>query len=363
MAETTGQERSELPTPRRLDKALEEGQVPRSQELLVAVVVLSGAAGIAWFGGGLGRHALGQMSAMGRLLPAGPMTESDATLLLRSVFQGGVIAILPLLLMVLLPVMLVGGLQARGVLATKPIMPDLSRISPLKGFKRVFGVEGWFTLLKALVKIVVLGAITWGALSAMWPTIAPLLGGEAGGVLMATRSAALRITLLTGVAFLGLSMADYLFASWRHRKQLMMTRQEIVQEHRESEGDPLLKGRMRSLAQQMARRRMLQDVARADVVVVNPTRIAVAIRYDLSAGAAPMVVAIGQRKLAERIRGIAMAAGVPIVQNVPVARALVATCKVGHPIPPALYAAIAEILAFVYRQRGRIPGHLQRSGR
>ncbi|HRP07970.1 MAG TPA: EscU/YscU/HrcU family type III secretion system export apparatus switch protein, partial [Gemmatimonadales bacterium] len=279
MAESSGQERSELPTPRRLDKAMEEGQVPRSQELLVAVVVLSGAAAIAWLGGGLGRHALGQMYSMRAWLPAGPMSESDATMLLRSVFQGGVIAILPLLMMVLVPVL--GGMQARGVLSAKPVTPDLSRISPLKGFKRVFGVEGWFTLLKAVVKITVLGAITWSALSAMWPTIAPLLGGEAGDVVMATRSVALRITLLTGVAFLGLSLADYLFAAWRHRKQLMMTRQEIVQEHRESEGDPLLKGRMRSLAQQMARRRMLQDVARADVVVVNPTRIAVAIRYDL----------------------------------------------------------------------------------
>src|SRR5690606_5859257 len=148
--------------------------VPRSQELLVAVVVLSGAAGIAWFGGGIGRHALGQMHSMRTWLPAGPMSESDATALLRTVCQGGVIAILPMPLMVLLPVLLVGGMQARGVLATKPITPDLSRINPLKGFKRVFGVEGLFTLLKAVVKIAVLGAITWGALAAMWPTIAPL---------------------------------------------------------------------------------------------------------------------------------------------------------------------------------------------
>lgn len=359
MAEEAAQERTEQATPRRLEKAHEEGQVARSQELLVSMVLLSGAASIAWLGGGMGEQALAQLRDLGRWLPAGPMTEADATALLRGVTQRTVMAMLPVLLLVALPVLLVGGLQARGVLSIKPIAPQWSRIDPLKGFKRVVGVEGLFTLLKAMAKIAILGLITWGVLTAMWPTIAPLLGGDAEDVLRATRVTTLRITLSTGLAFLVLSLVDYLFMSWRHQRQMRMTRQEIVMEHRDSEGDPLLKSRIRSLAQQLTRRRMLQRVAEADVVVVNPTHVAVAIRYEGGDASAPVVLAMGQRKLAERIRAIATASGVPIVRNVAVARALLATAKVGHPIPPALYAAIAEILAFVYRRHGRLPAALR----
>src|SRR5690606_9934096 len=139
------------------------------------------------------------------------------------------------------------------------------------------------------------------------------------------------------------------------QQQMMMTRQEVVQEHRESEGDPLLKSRMRSLAQALTRRRMLQRVREADVVIVNPTHVAVAIKYDVAEASAPIVLAMGQRKLAERIRALAAESRIPVVRNVPVARALLASATVGRPIPPALYAAVAEILAFVYRQRGRLP--------
>ena len=142
-----------------------------------------------------------------------------------------------------------------------------------------------------------------------------------------------------------------------------MTRREIFDELRESEGDPMLRSRRRSLAQSFARRRMLQQVKSADVVIVNPTEIAIAIRYDGRKSVAPVVVAMGQRKLAERIRAIAREAGVPIVRNVPVARALLAGARVGQPIPPALYAAVAEVLAFVYRVRGRLPQHLAEARR
>lgn len=355
MADQPAQERTEHPTPRRLEKAQQEGQVPRSQELLAATVLLSGAAALAWLGGGLGRHTIGLLHGLGSTLAVGPMAEGDAVVLIRSVMQGALVALLPVLLLVLAPVLVVGGLQARGVISAKPITPDLSRLDPIKGLKRLFGPEGWFTLFKALVKVAVLGAITWGALEAMWPTIATLLGGEAAAALAVTRSVSLRIVVFTGLAFLALSLVDYLFVSWRHEKQLRMTKQEIVLEHRESEGDPLLKSRMRSLAQQLTRRRMLQNVADADVVIINPTSIAVAIKYDGGDSSAPMVVAMGQRKLAERIRALAMSKGIPLVRNVPVARTLLATAKVGRPIPPALYGAIAEILAFVYRQRGRMP--------
>lgn len=355
MADESAQEKTEQPTSRRLTQAHDEGQVPRSQELLIAVVLLAGAAGLAVFSGSLGRQSVNLLGALRTWLPAAPMAEADATMMLRSVIQQGLLAILPVLLLLTAPILLVGGLQARGVLSLKPITPDLSRINPLKGLKRLFGFDGWFTLLKAIAKLLVLGLITWGALRAVWPTVTGLVGADAGPVLEVTRSTSLRIALLAGLTFLALSVVDYGFVAWRHSQQLMMTRQEIIQEHRESEGDPLLKSRMRSLGAQLTRRRMLQRVTEADVVIVNPTHVAVALKYDAHEASAPIVLAMGQRKLAERIRALATAANVPIVRNVPVARALLASARVGMPIPPALYAAVAEILAFVYRQRGRLP--------
>jgi flagellar biosynthetic protein FlhB len=363
MADQPAQERTEPASPRRLEKAHTEGQVPRSQELLVAVVLLAAAVAVAFLAAGTGRHMLGMMREASGWLAAGPLTENGAAMMLTEVTQGSLLAMAPLFGAVMLSTLFVGVIQARGVLALKPITPDFSRIDPVKGLGRLLGPEGWFTLLKAIVKLVLLGAITWGALTAMWPTISGLVGAEAGTVLEVTRTATLRIVSLAGITFLALSLADYGFVSWRHHGKLKMTRQELTMEHRESEGDPLLKGRMRSLAQQLTRQRMLQKVKEADAIIVNPTNIAVAIKYDGRMSGAPMVLAMGQRKLAERIRAIAAEAGVPIVRNIPVARALIATAKVGRPIPPALYAAIAEILAFVYRQRGHLPAGLGNGGR
>jgi flagellar biosynthetic protein FlhB len=138
-----------------------------------------------------------------------------------------------------------------------------------------------------------------------------------------------------------------------------MSRQEVVQEYREQEGDPHVKARIRQIARQRARQRMLTSVAKADVVITNPTHIAIALRYDAAVSPAPIVVAMGERKLAERIKLLAKQAGVPLVENKPLARALLATCTVGAPIPPTMYVAVAEILAFVYKMRGRIPGALK----
>jgi flagellar biosynthetic protein FlhB len=363
VADQPAQERTERPTPRRLAKAREEGQIPRSQELLAATVLLTGAAAVAATGPWLGRGTGETLQQASRWLAMGPIGPAEAATVLRDTLGRALLTILPILGAVVLSTVLVGGLQARGVLSWQPVAPQLSRLSPLKGLKRLLGFEGLFTLAKAIVKLTILGAITYAAIVAAWPAIAALTGAEAGGVIAVTRSTVLTIAAWAGLAFLALSLVDYAFASWRHAEQLKMTRQEIVQEFRETEGDPLLKSRIRSLAQQMGRRRMLQQVREADVVIVNPTHLAVALRYDVARSAAPVVVAMGRRKLAERIRAIATESGVPIVRNVGVARALMATAKVGQPVPPALYAAIAEILAYVYRLRGGAPTIFRREAR
>lgn len=359
MAEDSAQEKTEQPTPRRITKAREDGQIPRSQELGAAIIVLAGAAVLATFGGPmLGAHAAETLHQAAGWLAAEPLTATGAATMVQEMAGATLLVLMPVLLMVAAPAVLAAAIQARGVIAMKPVTPQLDRINPVKGFGRIFSADSLVTLLKAAVKLVVLGVLTWLALAGSWDAVLALTGADAVTVTEAVGDSTRHLLLYTGLAFLALAGADYGWQVLQHQKKLRMTRQEIVQEHRENEGDPLIKSRIKSLAQSMARKRMLGEVKTADVVVVNPTSIAVALRYDGDTGSAPVIVAMGQRRLADQIRAIAGKHGVPIMRNIPVARALISTGKVGHPIPPALYAAVAEVLAFIYRQRGRLPGAL-----
>ena len=358
------QERTEQPTARRRQEARAEGRVARSQELSTAVVMLSGACALALAAGStLSGFAASVLRESARALAGGPMTAAGGIAMVRDVAHGFVIALLPFALVVLAAVTLVNVLQVRGVLTTKPLLPKLDRLNPVAGLKRLFSLDAVFNLLKSAVKLIVLGVVTWMVLSGALPQLAALGDGGPAGTAAVIRSLAFRLATLTGLAFLAVALADYVFQVFRIEKSLKMSRQEVVRENRETEGDPMVKARILSIMRSRARQRMLQQVPRADVVVVNPTEIAVALRYDPESAAAPVVVAMGRRKLAERIREIARKASVPILENKPVARALIATAVVGKPIPPALYAAVAEILAFVYRQRGRLPQSLLGAGR
>ena len=253
-------------------------------------------------------------------------------------------------------VLLVNLLQARGVISWKPVMPKLSHISPVSGFKRLFSMQSIFTLFKSLAKLTALGAVTFLMIKHSWPELVSLAGMGPSEISSVLRAILIRLAVLTGIAFLAIAAIDYAYQWFRMEKKLRMTKQELKYESRESEGDPHIKSRIRQLMRAQARRRMLQHVPTADFIVVNPTEVAVAIKYDTDIAPAPVVVAMGQRKLAQRIRDLALESDVPVIENRPVARALLATGKVGRAIPPALYAAVAEILAFVYRTRGLLSG-------
>lgn len=346
-------ERTEQATPRRRAKAHEEGRVARSPELSAAVILLAGTVALsAWGPSTVARECSALLRDLGQWLAAGPLTEGDATAALRAAGRHGALAVLPLLLAVAIPAALVNAVQARGVLATDTLAPQLSRISPRTGLERLFSLQSVVTVVQALLKFAVIGLVAYLVLRAAWPAIVGLNGTGVEQIAAMLRSVGVRIALTTGIAFLGLSGADYLYQLYRHEQSLRMTRQEVVQEFKETEGDPLVKSRMQSLARSLARRRMLKDVKTADVVVTNPTHLAIALKYDLQQGSAPIVIAKGERKVAERIKALAKEAGVPTVENKPLARALMGVGVVGKPIPATLYAAVAEVLAFVYRTRG-----------
>lgn len=354
MAEQDGSDnRTEDPTPRRRQLARDEGRIARSNELVAAAVLVAGTILLASIGGrSIGHHAV----ELFRVSPAWLLNDDHSVggvvALIRAVTLRTGAAMAPLMLSLAAVAIVTGLVQSRGVASWKPVEPDWSRLNPLNGLRRILGGEGVFNFVKSSLKMVILGMITYLVLRRAWPEIAALADAGPNRVIDAMTRTTVRASLWIGVAFMALGTLDYVVQFFRIEKGLKMSRQEIVQEHREQDGDPQIKARIRQIGRQRARQRMLSQVARAHVVITNPTHIAVALRYDAGSGAPPVVLAMGERKLAERIKLIAKAAGVPTVENKPLARALLATCLVGAPIPPALYVAVAEILAYVYRRRG-----------
>jgi flagellar biosynthetic protein FlhB len=354
MAQDDGQERTEAPTQKRRDEARREGRVPRSQELSGASLLLAGTGLLALVGGtALATQSLRLLAIGARGVTALPLASGDVVRLVRELGRAALLGMLPLLLGLAGISLLVNAVQARGVLSVEPVLPKFSHIDPIAGLKRLFSAQALFAVFKATLKLAVIGLVAWAVFRRAWPEILSTSGAEVPQILGVTRGLAIRLALFVGLAFLVIAAIDYGFQLWQFEKSIRMTKQEVIQEHRESEGDPAVKGRIRQLQRSMMRKRMLSRVATADVVVTNPTHIAVALKYDPLVAPAPIVLAMGERLLAQRIKDIAHQAGVPVIENKPLARALLAGAKVGSPVPPALYVAVAEVIAFVFGQRGK----------
>ncbi len=359
---SSGQDRTESPTPKKRDEARNEGRIARSQDLSTVAVLLAGTLLLAGVGGReLGGFAVRLLQESARTLASGPLTSLGAIQILRDTAQGLVLAMLPFGLGLTGIVVCVNLAQARGVISLKPITPSFSNVSLLGGLKRIVSLDSVVTLLKSAVKIALLAFITWQVVRSSLPELVSLAGAGPTEIGLVTRTLTLKLGLTVGLAFLVIAGADYWYQCLQFEKSMRMTKQDVIGEHKDSEGNPMIKGRIKTLARTLARQRMLRDVPTADVVVVNPTHVAVALRYDVDVAPAPIVVAMGERKLAERIKALAHEANVPVIENRAVARALLATATVGQMVPSALYAVVAEILAFVYRQRVARSGALPAS--
>lgn len=351
MAEDAGQERTEQPTPKRLREAREKGQVPRSRELNTMVLLLVSAGALLLMGsqflGGLSdivtngltiqRADIFDTSALGRIL---------LELVRHALGTFAPFLILTVLAAVLAPLALGGW-----TFSSESLTPKLERIDPLKGIERVFSARGLVEMLKALAKFAVVAAV---AVALLWHLI-----GEFMGLAREPLHPALAdMARLLGWSFLALSAAtaviaaiDVPFQIWYHNKQLRMTRQEVREELKDSEGRPEVRGKIRSLQREVAQRRMMAEVPKADVVVTNPTHYAVALRYDQQRMRAPRVVAKGRDLIAQQIRKVALDSGVLLVPVPPLARALYHTTELDQEIPADLYVAVAQVLAYVYQVR------------
>lgn len=347
----TMEERTEAASPRKQEEAREEGRIAKSQELTTAFALLGGATVLTALGPAL---AMSLATGLGRGLTSmasPPDSIEGFVTLIQGVALHSLAALAAVLLSLAGITLAVVALQARGVMTTKPLGPDWKRINPITNARNMYGTRSLVELVKALLKLVLLGLVLSSALQAAWGDVLRLgqLPAQSFAGLIVPH--ALRLCVTAGAAYLVLAIADYGYQLWKHEQELRMTKQEVKQESKQNDGDPMVKARRRSMGRALARRQMFDDVASADIVITNPTHIAVALRYDPRVNPAPVVLAMGQRKVAERIKAIAAAAGVPRVENRPLARALLATAQVGTVIPADLYAAVAEVLAFVLRQR------------
>jgi flagellar biosynthesis protein FlhB len=343
------QERSEKPTAKRLEQAREDGQVPRSTELNAAAVLLVTAGGLHFLGGSIGATLLDIMRSG---MSFGPAQATDPSLalsaasaeMLRALIVCAPVLGLTLIAALVAPMALGGWNLSLGSLA-----PDFTRLDPIEGFGRFFSARGAVELAKAFGKFLVVGVIAFVVLRKESPQLLAL-GTMPLRPAIAQAADLASDALLAVSAGLGLIAAvDVPWQLYQYSQKLMMSREEIRQELKESEGAPEVRGRIRRAQREIVRRRMMHEVPKADVVVVNPTHFAVALRYDEGRMRAPFVVAKGTDLVAARIREIATAHAVPIFEAPPLARALYHSVEIGSEIPANLYVAVAQVLTYIYQ--------------
>jgi flagellar biosynthetic protein FlhB len=345
------QEKTEEPTPRRLEKAREDGQTARSKELATMAVLLAGAGGLLMFGGGLGNTLEGIMRDSFVIERAAIYDTRHMSVQLILSAKEAAFALSPILIMLLVAA-IAGSIGIGGLLFSgKAIAPKLNRIDPIKGLGRMFSLRSLIELVKAIAKvglvlavaILILNLRTEDLLSIAEEPIIPAMA---------------HVVWTLGWSFLILScatiiiaMIDVPFQIYDHQKKLRMTKQEVKDEYKDTEGKPEVKGKIRQLQREMAQRRMMQDVPTADVVITNPTHYAVALKYNQDSMGAPVVVAKGADEIAFKIMEIAREHKVEILRTPPLTRAVYHNTDVGQEIPDGLYMAIAQVLAYVFQLR------------
>ena len=351
MAEDSDLERTEPATGRRLEEARQKGNVPRSREMTTFAILIAAAATLLMLGEPL---AKGLMLLMKRGMTFDRAALDQQDFLWNSLIHATVdmlVLFFPILLVAMIDAFVAPMALGGWLLSTQALEPDFGRTNPMKGIARIFSTHGLAELGKAIAKSLVIGLVGYWVITHYWDE-------SLGLVTESLLSGTTHMVQLIGWAFLTVtaSMAlivaiDVPFQLWEYHRKLRMTKEEVRQEMKESEGDPQLKGRIRSMQREMARRRMMGEVPKADVIVTNPTHYAVALRYDEKSMRAPRVIAKGTYLLAERIRELGVENNIPVLRTPPLARALYKHAELDQEIPTALFAAVAEVLAYVYQLR------------
>lgn len=349
MAEESQQDRTEQATPKRRQDARKKGDVPRSRELTMTGVMLTGATSLLLMAAPVG-HSIRLAFSDALVIERGQVFDDAYLTIAFAEIGGGVFKSLIPLAIVLIAAVFLSAVSIGGwSFSTQALAPKLERINPVKGIRRVFSANSLNELLKALAKFSLIAAI---AVVWLWHSVDELIGlGRepiSSGVIHAFRICGVSL-LVVSCGLLLITAVDVPFQLWQYQKKLRMTRQQVKDEFKDTEGRPEVKNRIRILQQQLATRRMMEELPMADVVITNPTHFSVALRYDDSAMGAPKVIAKGKDLLAGRIREVAVAHGVPLFSAPPLARSLFRSTDIGEEIPAKLYTAVAQVLAYIYQ--------------
>ncbi len=346
-------DKTEAPSPRRLREAKEKGQVAKSADLAAAAGLLTGLLLLHFYGSGILNNF---MEVMRQFLTLNntPITGYSAIMTGGRILLRCAVSILgPFFLIMVVVAIVVNLLQTGFIFTAQPLTPSLEKISPISGLKRLFSLRSAMRLTMGLAKVGVISTVAYFTIKSFLPSLVNLVGASFVEVVAGGAHMMYVLGLRMVMVLLVLAIADFAFQKYQMRKDLRMTKEEVKEEMKRMEGDPVMRQRRRNIARQLAAQRMSQAVPQADVVVTNPTHLAVALKYDSETMSAPKVIAKGADFMAKRIREIAIENKVPIVERKPLARALYKACDIGDYVPVELYKAVAEVLAYVYQLAGK----------
>ncbi len=355
--EGPGGEKTEPATDKKKDDARKEGQVAKSKELTGAISLFAMFLVLKIFIGNIGTSFLQTFSEAYNRIPE--MTTLTEGMVIPREFAGVMNQIIIKILLMLLPFLaaafivafIVDLVQVKWKPTAKPLQPKFNKLNPINGFKKLFGVDKLIELLKSLLKLIIIGYMAYSTIKDEAAQLFLLYDMQLIGALKLFGDIVINMSLKICAVYLIIGIVDYVYQRHKFNEDLKMTKQEVKDEWKNAEGDPAIKGKQRQRMQEASRRRMMQDIPQADVVITNPTHFAVAVKYDPQVAPAPYVVAKGEDFLAAKIKEEAGKYGVDIVENKPLARMLYYNVDLGAQIPPELYSTVAEILAVIYNRR------------
>jgi flagellar biosynthetic protein FlhB len=349
-----GMEKTEEPTSRKLSEAQEQGNVTDSKEVSTFFAILATLILLNFFGHWMLDGMGGFMRMTYANISVNEMNPSDVVSLFVKVSYHLAIILAPAFLVMPFFAIIGKVVQSGLVFSTTSITPDITKISPMKGLKNLFSTKSLVDLVKNVAKISVVGYVVYGVVSQEWSLMPHMIDMDVLTAISFTAGLAFRIIVRTIWVLALIGFVDYLYQRYTRIKGLKMSKEEVKEEHKESEGDPLVKARIKTVQRQIARQRMMQEVPDADFVVTNPTHLAVAVKYDKEKSSAPVVVAKGAGLIAEKIKEIARENNIQVIENKTLARSLFKFVEIGMEIPETLYKAVAEMLAYVYGLKNKV---------
>lgn len=353
MADESMQEKTEPATEKKRREAREEGDVARSVEIPSVFVLLGGVCAIYMAAGFMYKNLVTVMRGCFMFDHVPDFTDKHCISLLYRYSAEFFLTFAPVMVTVFLMAFLTNIYMVGFQISWKAIGIKFSKLDPVNGLKKKFSLMSLVELLKSIVKLLIIGFLAWFAVRGELDRLVHLYDFTVGQIMLYLMKVVFKIFLWVIIPMMAMAIVDYLYQKWQFEEKLKMTKQEVKEEHKQTEGDPQIKSRIKTLQYEAARKRMMSDVPKADVIVTNPTHIAVAIKYDPLTMKAPKVVAKGAGVIAEKIKEIAATSRVPIIENKELARNLYKTVSIGSEIPGNFYRAVAEVLAYVFKMKGK----------